>query len=51
MQPLQQAAAAEGLGVLVSQHERKSGGEVEDSGRGSSAFAGAADIEIGRAHV
>ena len=43
MQPLQQAAT-EGIGVLVSQHERKSGGEVEDSGRGSSAFAGAADI-------
>jgi hypothetical protein len=45
MQPLQQAAAA-GLGVLVSQHERKSGGDVEDSGRGSSAFAGAADIVL-----
>ena len=45
MQPLQQAAA-EGLGILVSQHERKSGGEVEDSGRGSSAFAGAADIVL-----
>lgn len=45
MQPLQQAAAA-GLGVLVSQHERKSGGEIEDSGRGSSAFAGAADIVL-----
>jgi hypothetical protein len=45
MQPLMQAAA-EGLGVLVSQHERKSGGDVEDSGRGSSAFAGAADIVL-----
>ncbi len=45
MQPLQQAAA-EGIGVLVSQHERKSGGDVEDSGRGSSAFAGAADIVL-----
>jgi hypothetical protein len=45
MQPLQQAAS-EGLGVLVSQHERKSGGDVEDSGRGSSAFAGAADIVL-----
>jgi hypothetical protein len=45
MQPLQQAAA-EGLGILVSQHERKSGGEVEDAGRGSSAFAGAADIVL-----
>jgi hypothetical protein len=45
MQPLQQAAA-QGIGVLVTQHERKSGGEVEDSGRGSSAFAGAADIVL-----
>lgn len=45
MQPLLEAAA-EGLGVLVSQHERKSGGDVEDSGRGSSAFAGAADIVL-----
>lgn len=45
MQPLMQAAA-EGLGVLVSQHERKSGGDVEDSGRGSSAFGGAADIVL-----
>jgi len=45
MQSLQQAAA-EGLGILVGQHERKSGGEIEDSGRGSSAFAGAADIVL-----
>jgi hypothetical protein len=45
MQPLQQATG-EGLGVLASQHERKSGGEVEDSGRGSSAFSGASDIVL-----
>ena len=38
-----QLAAAEGLGVVFSRHERKSGGEVGDSGRGSSAFGGAVD--------
>jgi hypothetical protein len=43
MQPLQQAAA-EGIGVLTNRHERKSGGTVGDSGRGSSAYGGAADI-------
>jgi hypothetical protein len=43
MRPLQ-SATAEGVGVLVSRHERKSGGELGDSGRGSSAFAGAVDI-------
>ena len=45
MLPLQ-AAAAEGIGVIVNRHERKSGGEVGDSGRGSSAFAGAVDIVL-----
>jgi hypothetical protein len=43
MQPLLKAAA-EGIATLLSRHERKSGGDVGDSGRGSSAFAGAADI-------
>ena len=43
MQPLLQAAAA-GIATLLSRHERKAGGDVGDSGRGSSAFAGAADI-------
>jgi len=41
-----QAAAAQGLGVLESRHERKGGGEVGESGRGSSAFAGAADVVL-----
>ncbi len=41
--PLQEAAAC-GLAVVVLRHERKSGGEVGDSGRGSSAFAGAVDL-------
>ncbi|MEX1254100.1 MAG: AAA family ATPase [Dehalococcoidia bacterium] len=43
MVPLEDAAAA-GLGVWVPHHERKSGGAIEDAGRGSSAFGGAVDI-------
>ena len=43
MRPLQ-LAAHEGIGVLFTRHDRKSGGDVGDSGRGSSAFSGAADI-------
>jgi hypothetical protein len=39
-----QAAAGAGIAVIAVRHERKSGGGVADSGRGSSAFAGAADI-------
>ncbi len=42
MRPLQKAAGA-GLGVVVSRHERKSGGALGDSGRGSSAYAGIVD--------
>jgi hypothetical protein len=45
IQPLQEAAA-EGIGVVLTRHERKSGGDVGDSGRGSSAFAGAVDIVL-----
>lgn len=45
MQPLQEAAGR-GLAVIIVRHERKSGGAVGDSGRGSSAFAGAADIVL-----
>jgi DnaB-like helicase N terminal domain/AAA domain len=45
MRPLQ-TSAAEGIGNLVVRHERKSGGEVGDSGRGSSAFAGVVDIVL-----
>ncbi len=45
MEPLQRAAS-EGVGVLLLRHERKSGGEVADAGRGSSAFGGAADIVL-----
>ena len=45
MLPLQEAAGA-GIGVVISRHERKSGGDVGDSGRGSSAFAGVMDTII-----
>jgi hypothetical protein len=43
MKPLQEAAAR-GLAVVLTRHERKGGGEVGESGRGSSAFGGAVDI-------
>jgi DNA-binding transcriptional ArsR family regulator len=43
MRPLQ-AAAADGLAVLIVHHERKGAGAIADSGRGSSAFAGAVDV-------
>jgi hypothetical protein len=38
------AAGSAGLAVLMLRHERKGGGEVGESGRGSSAFAGAVDV-------
>ncbi len=43
LQPVQ-AAAATGIAVICVRHERKSGGNVGDSGRGSSALTGAVDI-------
>jgi AAA domain/Bifunctional DNA primase/polymerase, N-terminal len=43
MRPLQVAAAG-GLAVIISRHERKSGGEVGDAARGASAFSGAVDV-------
>ena len=46
MQPLQEAAATHSLAVIMVRHERKSGGEVGDAGRGSTAFAGAEDIIV-----
>lgn len=45
MAPLQ-AAAAKGLAIIIARHERKSGGDVGDSGRGSSAFSGAVDTIV-----
>jgi hypothetical protein len=48
VQPLQEAAAAHDLAIIVVRHERKSGGHVGDSRRGSSAFAGAVIVSIRR---
>jgi AAA domain len=45
LRPLQEAAAR-GLAVILVRHDRKAGGMVGESGRGSSAFAGAVDIII-----
>ena len=45
MQPLEQATS-NSIGTILVRHERKSGGDVGDSGRGSSAFAGAVDIVL-----
>lgn len=45
MRPIQEAAAS-GLAFLISRHERKGGGEVGESARGSSAFSGAVDIVL-----
>ena len=45
LRPLQEAAAR-GLAVVLVRHDRKGGGMVGESGRGSSAFAGAVDIII-----
>ena len=49
LDPLQRAAAG-GLAVVLVRHDRKGGGTVGESGRGSSAFAGAVDtlLHIGR---
>jgi AAA domain len=44
--PLQEAAGVHGIAVVILRHGRKSGGEVGDDGRGSSAFAGAVDIVL-----
>ncbi len=46
MRPLQEASARDGLAVVIVRHERKSGGDVGVSGRGSSAFAGAVDVVL-----
>lgn len=45
MRPLQEAAA-KNLAVLFTRHERKSGGDVGNSGRGSTAYSGAVDLII-----
>jgi hypothetical protein len=45
MQPLMKGTS-EDLGIVVVRHERKKGGQVGSSGRGSSAFSGAVDIVL-----
>ncbi|MQF48834.1 hypothetical protein FIM08_02900 [SAR202 cluster bacterium AC-647-N09_OGT_505m] len=45
MAPLE-TAGAQGMAVFISRHDRKSGGELGDSGRGSSAFSGVSDIVL-----
>jgi hypothetical protein len=44
LEPLQVGADTHKVGVLISFHDRKSGGDVGESGRGSSAYAGGVDI-------
>ncbi len=44
--PLQEAVADGQLAALLSRHDRKSGGPVGESGRGSSAYTGAVDIVL-----
>jgi hypothetical protein len=44
VEPLQLGVDASGLGLALTFHDRKGGGEVGESGRGSSAYAGAVDI-------
>ena len=45
LRPLQ-AAAGDGLCVIVARHDRKGGGETGESARGSSAFTGGVDIVL-----
>ena len=46
LRPILDAAAAQDLTVVIIHHDRKGGGEVYDSGRGSNAFQGAVDVII-----
>ncbi len=43
MRPLQAAAQEHDLAILLTRHDRKSGGDVAESGRGSNAWSGAVD--------
>lgn len=45
VEPLRVAAEA-GIAVVVNRHDRKAGGDIGDSARGSSAFGGACDIMV-----
>ncbi len=46
LEPLQLAVARYSLAAVLVRHERKGGGEVGESARGSTAFAGAVDIVL-----
>lgn len=46
MEPLQRLAGTDDLAVLSMRHDRKSAGDVGDSARGSSAYAGVVDIVL-----
>src|SRR5258708_14698682 len=46
MNPLQALASELSVVVIVVRHDRKAGGEIGDSARGSSAFGGDADVII-----
>jgi AAA domain len=46
VEPLQAVANQAQIGVLAPRHERKSGGEVGDSGRGNSQMTGDADMVV-----
>jgi hypothetical protein len=46
MSPLQALAGENLTGIAVVRHDRKSGGDVGDSARGSSAFTGEADVVL-----
>ncbi len=39
-----QLLAAQGVAVIILRHERKGGGDISESGRGSTAFPGAVDV-------
>lgn len=44
LKPLQHAAAKHGITIIIVHHDRKGGGEIHESGRGSSAFNGVVDL-------
>lgn len=46
MTPLKVAAALYNLSIILVRHDRKGGGEVGESGRGSSAYSGEVDIVL-----
>jgi hypothetical protein len=50
LEPLQQAAGEHEISVLYTRHERKGGGPVGEAARGSSAFAGGADVLLSLRH-